>query len=227
MNFRITIGVRFAAVLAASVVAGIAATTSSNIWLASRMTTQAAHHELQVLDEFFAAQIRNDAQRALSMADELALNTTIQNALAARDRETLSRMLVPGFAELKQRHGVVQLQFHVAPATSFLRVQSPQKFGDDLSSFRFTVVEVNKSHKPVFGLEYGVDGLGVRGVVPVFHGSDQVGSVEVGLSFGKPFFDAFKRDDRRRGGVLPQDAGTDSAPSRRPSRRCRRSAASR
>ena len=193
MSFRMTVGRRFAAVLAVSVIAGVAATTAANLWLAERMTLQAAQHQLQVLEEFFAGKIRDDAQRALSMADGVALNGAVAAAFAARDRDGLARMLVPGFARLKQEHAVVQLHFHTAPATSFLRVGSPQKFGDDLSSFRFTVLEVNKTGKPIFGLEYGVDGLGIRGVVPVMHEGKMAGSVEVGLSFGKPFFEAFKR----------------------------------
>ena len=129
----------------------------------------------------------------MSLADSLAVNTSVQDAFAAGDRDALARMLVPGFKDLKEHYGVVQLQFHTAPATSFLRVHAPAKFGDDLSSFRFTVVQVNKSGKPVFGLEYGVEGLGIRGVVPVMHQGKQVGSVEIGQSFGKPFFDAFKQ----------------------------------
>jgi methyl-accepting chemotaxis protein len=193
MFARISIGARFAAALVASVVVMAAAILTSNLWSAERMTLQAAGHELKIVNEFFAAQIHDSTQSALSMADGMALNTAIQKAFAARNREALAEMLVPGFGALKQRYGVVQLQFHTAPATSFLRVHAPKKFGDDLSSFRLTVVDVNKTHKPVSGLEYGVEGLGIRGVVPVFNGGEQVGSVEVGLSFGKPFFEEFKR----------------------------------
>ena len=156
------------------------------------MAMDAVQHELNVVDGFFRTRLEDTAQRALSMADEMALNTAVQDAFAARNRDALSKMLVPHFADLKQRHDVVQLQFHTAPATSFLRVHSAAKFGDDLSSFRFTVVDVNNTKKPVHGLEYGVEGLGVRGVVPVFHHGAHVGSVEVGLSFGKPFLDDFK-----------------------------------
>jgi methyl-accepting chemotaxis protein len=193
MRLRMTIGMRSCAVLALSVIAGVAATTASNFWLASRMTMRAAENELRVLDEFFLGAIRDESERALAMADAMALNTAVQNAFAARDRAKLAEMLVPGFAQLKRDHAVVQLQFHIPPATSFLRVHAPQKFGDDLSSFRFTVVEANRTKKPIFGLEYGVEGLGIRGVVPVFRGADHIGSVEVGTSFGQPFLDEFKR----------------------------------
>jgi methyl-accepting chemotaxis protein len=193
MGARISIGMRLCAVLSVSVVIAVAATTASNLWLAAGMTEQAARHQLGVLEAFFVAKIRDDARRALSMADAIATNTEVQAAFAARDRAALARMTVPGSAHMKSAHAVAQAQFHLAPAVSFLRLARPDKFGDDLSSFRFTVLEVNKTKKPVAGLEYGVEGLGIRGVVPVFKDKEHLGSFEVGLSFGKPFFDEFKR----------------------------------
>jgi methyl-accepting chemotaxis protein len=193
MKLHISIGMRLALVLGVSVVAAVAATTASNLVLAGRMTEQAARNQLDVLEAFFLAKIRDDARRALSMADAIATNTQVQTAFAARDRAALARLTVEGGAHLKSAHAVAQAQFHLPPAVSFLRLARPDKFGDDLSSFRFTVLEVNKTQKPVSGLEYGVEGLGIRGVVPVFRNKEHVGSFEIGLSFGKPFFDDFKR----------------------------------
>jgi methyl-accepting chemotaxis protein len=190
---HLSIRSRIVTIVLAAVVAAVAATTISNLWLARGMVYRSEAESLHTLQGFFAASIESDARRALTLADSLAVNTAIQHAFAARDRDALARMLVPGFKELQDGYGVKQLQFHVAPATSFLRVHRPEKFGDDLSSFRFTVVEVNKDGKPLFGLEYGVEGLGIRGVVPVFDAGKQIGSVEIGQSFGKPFFDAFSK----------------------------------
>jgi methyl-accepting chemotaxis protein len=190
---RVSIGMRLALVLGVSVIVAVAATTASNLWLAARMTEAAARQQLGVIQTFFTAKIRDDARRAASMADAIALNADVRTAFATRDRAWLERLTVPGFAQMKDGHAVAQAQFHLPPAVSFLRLGRPDKFGDDLSSFRFTVVEVNKSRKPVQGLEYGVEGLGIRGVVPVFRGKEHVGSFEIGLSFGKAFFDDFKR----------------------------------
>jgi methyl-accepting chemotaxis protein len=157
------------------------------------MIDRLIEQNLRFGNQFLDGKIRNESQKAQLLADALALNSDIQSAFAARDRDALARMLVPGFQSLKDKHGIVQLQFHTAPAISFLRVHSPKKFGDDLSGFRWTVVEVNKSRARVSGLEYGVEGLGIRGVVPVFRGSEHIGSVEAGISFDNRFFDEFKR----------------------------------
>ncbi len=155
------------------------------------LVESAITQRLASLSTGLKAEIEAESHRALALAAAIAGQPDIQAAFAARDRDRLAAMVVPGFAEMKRDHGVSQYQFHEAPAISFLRVHKPEKFGDDLSGFRHTVVEVNTTRKPVFGLEKGVAGLGLRGVVPVFHAGEHVGSVEYGLSFGPSFFDKF------------------------------------
>jgi methyl-accepting chemotaxis protein len=192
MFANMKIGVRLALALAAIALVSIAAATISSIWLTSRLVDGVERRELSILGTIFEGRLTNEATRALTVARSLAENAGIVEAFAARDRDTLARLLVDGFSRLKQNDALVQMQFHLPPATSFLRVHAPKKFGDDLSSFRHTVVEVNKTRKQVAGLENGVEGLGIRGVVPVFHKGQHVGTVEVGTSFGKPFLDQFK-----------------------------------
>jgi methyl-accepting chemotaxis protein len=185
------IGLRLALALAFTAVLAVGVTTLANLWTASRMSDQAFEQKLSGLRAQLIDSIGAEANRALSMATSVAENTAVQEAFAVRDRERLAGYFVPQFGKLKEEHGARQFQFHLAPATSFLRVHKPEKFGDDLSSFRFTVVEVNETGRPISGLERGVAGLGMRGVVPVMHKGQQVGSVEFGLSFGQAFFDHF------------------------------------
>ncbi|HYH20114.1 MAG TPA: cache domain-containing protein, partial [Azospirillum sp.] len=177
----------------ACVIVAIGAMTASNMWLSRGMVDQAAERELHTIRQFLEDSLAMEARRALSLADGVATNTVVQERFAAGDQAALSAMLVPGFKAMRDQHGVRQFQFHLPPATSFLRVHRAEKFGDDLSGFRHTVVQVNHTKKPVSGLESGVEGLGVRGVVPVFHKGGHLGSVEFGLSFDQYFFDAFKK----------------------------------
>ena len=194
MFSRMRIGGRLAIALAGSVVLAVAATTLSNMWLNRLLVEHAADNQLRTLQKFLDADVASEARRALTLAQGFAGNSEIQAAFAAQDRARLVRMLAPGLKDLKERHGVTQMQFHTPASASFLRVNRPEKFGDDLSSFRLTVVEVNKNHKPIFGLENGVEGLGIRGVVPMTSQGTHIGSFEVGLSFGKPFFEAFRNE---------------------------------
>ncbi|HFE37125.1 MAG TPA: methyl-accepting chemotaxis protein [Gammaproteobacteria bacterium] len=154
---------------------------------------EAELRELQSFYESAMAEIESKGQLAQAMSYMVASTPEIQKAFAEGDRQTLARRMAPVFRELKNRHAVRQFQFHTPPATSFLRVHKPEKFGDDLSSFRKTVLQVNKQKSPVEGLEKGVAGLGIRGLVPVNYQNRHIGSVEMGMSFGQSFFDAFKK----------------------------------
>ena len=185
------IGLRLALALALTALLAVAVTTSANLWIAAGMSDQAFEQKLSGLRSQLVGAIEAEAHRAVAMATTVAENTEVQRLVAARDRQRLADIFVPHFEKTKESQGVRQFQFHLAPATSFLRVHKPQKFGDDLSSFRLTVVDVNTRGEAISGLERGVAGLGMRGVVPVLHNGLQVGSVEFGLSFGQAFFDRF------------------------------------
>ncbi len=123
--------------------------------------------------------------RGLSLALEfLSKDPTIIDAFAKRDREKLKFILLDNYQRhIKEQYRIGQFQFHLPDATSFLRLHKPQKFGDDLSSFRKTVVQVAKRKEPIKGLEVGRAGLGLRAVYPIFKDGKYLGSVELGASF--------------------------------------------
>lgn len=123
----------------------------------------------------------DEAHSATAMALVVAAMPDVQKAFGFRNREQLSKLTLPFFKSEKERLSLAQFQFHLPPATSFLRLHKPEKFGDDLTSIRQTVIEVNRSRKPISGLEKGRAGLGIRGVVPVSMNGNHIGSVEFGI----------------------------------------------
>ncbi|NVJ71561.1 MAG: HAMP domain-containing protein [Alphaproteobacteria bacterium] len=165
------------------------------VFSSERVTGQLVHtaqmRELGTLADSLKDKIAQETMRAQAMAQMLADSPPVQAAFAARDRSQLEGLTLSGFPELKQTFGVRQVQFHTAPAVSFLRVHRPEKFGDDLSGFRHSVVQANETGKAQLGPEAGVAGLGIRAVLPMKHQGQQVGSVEVGLSLGQAFVDDF------------------------------------
>ncbi len=72
----------------------------------------------------------------------------------------------------------IKIHIHDENVHSLLRVWNPKKFGDDLSSFRKTIVEVKKSRKPLVAIELGRAGLVLRGVAPIIELGKYMGSVE-------------------------------------------------
>ena len=186
-QFKITHRLVVAIVAAATLVFGAS-------YLISHQRTGNLVGELEAValaEEFSAIQAEIDAEslRAEAMAAVVASIPQVQRAFAEDDRAALEAYFAGGFAGLKSAFGVRQFQFHRPPATSYLRIHKLEKHGDDLSSFRHTVVKANRERSAVHGLEVGVAGLGIRGIVPVSHAGKHVGTVEFGLSLGQDFVD--------------------------------------
>jgi len=98
-----------------------------------------------------------------------------------------------------------QIHFHLPKARSLVRLWRDKQarrngqwvdVSDDLSSFRQTVVDINRSGKAIRGIEPGRGGFTIRGLAPVLDGDDrQLGSVEVLVSFA----DLLKSLDSQQG----------------------------
>jgi len=182
------VGIGF--ILALSIFFAIGAPTILSVM--EDLNAEAKNRELKSYFDTFRASLEAKALSATALSAFVANMPDVTEKFAAKDRDGLAALVVPTFKVMKQEYGVRQFQFHAPPATSFLRVHKPAKFGDDLSGFRKTVVQTNAKKSVVWGLERGVAGLGIRGISPVFHQGEHIGSVEFGLSFGKPFMDDFK-----------------------------------
>jgi len=72
----------------------------------------------------------------------------------------------------------IKIHIHDANVHSFLRAWSPKKFGDDLSGFRKTVVNVKNNKTPLVAIELGRAGLVLRGLAPIIDNGEYLGSVE-------------------------------------------------
>lgn len=159
----------------------------------SDVVHEAEKKELINLYKSAMAEIESEGRLATAMSYIISSVPEMTKAMAEGRRDDLAAVTVPMFKELKKQYGVRQFQFHLPPATSFLRAHKAKKFGDDISSFRKTILATNKTKKPVKGLEKGVAGLGIRGINPVYYQGSHLGSIEFGMSFGQAFFDSFKK----------------------------------
>ncbi|MFO7583272.1 MAG: cache domain-containing protein [Anaerolineales bacterium] len=138
-------------------------------------------------EQILGAELQKLSDFALGLAIQSAQTPQIQEAFVARNRLMLLEMTRDTFNGLRDQFGVRQYHFHTPESRSFLRVNVPDSFGDDLSGFRATVVLVNATLEPVAGLEVGRTGLGLRGVHPVFYEAEHIGSVEFGLNIDAVF----------------------------------------
>jgi len=140
----------------------------------------------------FLTEIDHKKIRALSLATVIAGNPEVQRLLAERDQSGLAKLLSPTFKQLKTKYGILHFHFHIPSARSFLRLHLPKARGE-IISYRATVMEAMKTGETVAGLERGMAGLGIRGVVPIYLRGVLVGSVEVGYPLGRHFLEDLKR----------------------------------
>lgn len=123
-----------------------------------------------------------ETKRAIGLTNavNLASNPYLVSAVARGNREEtlhLLQQIGPQFAEQTPFKNV-KVHIHTPQNRSFLRAWSPDKFGDDLSDFRFGVAKVIADQKAIAVLELGRAGLSVRGIAPLFEQGRYVGSLE-------------------------------------------------
>lgn len=148
-------------------------------------------NQLRWFYHLFIDKVTQKGKQALSMATILAENPKIQELLAERDGEALMAYTLPLYRQLKKEFGIRQFHFHIPPGKSFLRVHAPQRLGE-MISYRRGVMDALKHSQGIQGLEWGLTGLGIRGIVPIFAQDTLVGSIEIGFPFGKSFLKALK-----------------------------------
>ena len=131
-------------------------------------------------------------------AYDLALSGNINNESdpsCQEARQQLRQVVAPYASGYSARTGNkdYRMHFHLPSNRSFVRVwrkgwqtkRDGKKvdISDDLSGFRRTVIQVNKTHQSVSGIEIGRGGFVVRGVQPISANGQHLGSVEYMTGF--------------------------------------------
>jgi methyl-accepting chemotaxis protein len=169
-------------ILVLSVIASMIALLAVQTRISDQLVATYDTGEFSLIGDITATAFRHAQATALMEAETIASNPDVQKAFVAGDRAALLSLTQDDFAVLHERHGISQAQFHVAPATSFLRLHKPEDFGDDQSDFRFMVVDAMKTASPRQGVEITRAGVDIFATVPVFNPEHKVaGSFEVGV----------------------------------------------
>lgn len=166
---------------------------------------------LESLQLTFQGDVHRVTEEALMLVTAINSAPGVTEAFANRDRAKLRELTMPVYEALKKSYDISQFQFHIPPARSFLRLHNPGKYGDNLSGFRDTVVTTNSSLLPQMGIEKGTNGIGLRGVEPVLHNGQHIGSAEIGLAFDQGFIDHFTREYKVPAAIhIASDRGFDT-----------------
>jgi len=153
----------------------------------------ARQNELRGVAKLIQNDLQEQSDKAAARAALVVHLTSIQQAFRKGDRKELEERLAPAFEIQRAKYGVLDAQFHLAPATSFLRIYDPQEaHGEDLSGFREMVLATNRTNEAQKGVEIGRRGLSIRGVDIVRDEHGAIGSFEVGISFSTVLADLKK-----------------------------------
>lgn len=137
--------------------------------------------EMQATALLLTSSMAQSASLSATHADRIAKDPLVLNLMKQGDRDGLTSLLKPTYDALASEAGVNMLHFHTVDIKSFLRVQDPKNFGQDLSSIRPMILATNRSRILQKGLEVGLAGLSLRAVAPILDGDTLVGTIEVGV----------------------------------------------
>jgi len=150
------------------------------------ISTDVYAKEKQDLNAYITDQLDTKKEVCLTNSIVLSTNLDVVTSLQNGDRASAIKGLSEVSRLFKEHttNSNLQIHIHTKDIKSFVRQWSPEKFGDDLSSFRPTIKKVKESKAPLYAIEMGVAGMQARGLAPVIKEGEYLGSVEFILGFG-------------------------------------------
>lgn len=127
-------------------------------------------------------QQKYDLKKAVGLTNAINLSNNLYLIKALRENNRT--LAIEGLSKIDDEFRKytpfknIKIHIHTADLHSFLRLWKPNKYGDDLSGFRKTIIAVKKSRKPLVAIEVGRAGLVLRGVAPIIDKGEYLGSVE-------------------------------------------------
>ncbi len=135
----------------------------------------------------FTTIVAKQAEMNEAIAAVLARSPTVQGYFRNDDRVGAVAGLADTFKTLRS-FGIANLHLHRPSTVTLARLHAPQQFDDDLTNLRHLIVEVNADRRPRRGPELGLNGLPIRGAVPVIDPEGtHLGVIEVGSFIDRGF----------------------------------------
>ena len=162
---------------------GILATVAGGFY--SKTTTDKLIHDrtakrIELLQSQIKEQIEKKRDIGLTNAVSFSANKELIQAIKTGDRDLALRTigLVNDYLKKNTSFKNVQIHMHTADQKTFLRSWDPEKHGDDLSAFRYSLKEVASTKKGWAGFELGSIGIALRGIVPLVENDTLLGTLE-------------------------------------------------
>lgn len=173
--------------------------------MTSRLVETAHAGDYDSMKNGFTGTLKAMTDEAASDAEIFANMPAVRNAFIERDRAKLLAQTERAYKLMEEKYAIDQAQFHTPPGVSFLRLNAPEKFGDDQSTYRTMLAEVHQEKALRKGVDITRAGPAIFGIVPIIDDAGNLaGSYEMGLEFG-PVLDDLKAQFGFEGAVFFQE----------------------
>jgi len=168
--------------IASSVIA-ILLITITSIMMLTKLTDiekNVISDEMSKIRTLLGIEIQSKKNVGLTNAISISNNENLFSALETNNRELAIDVLTSVNENFKTNTDFKNFKIHIhtKDTKSFVRAWKLDKFGDDLSSFRDTLLNVKKTKKPFTSFEAGRVGLVLRGITPMMKDGEYYGSLE-------------------------------------------------
>ena len=196
-NKKTSIGTKILVPLAVSMLVGLLIIASIAYRNIQETKDDLYKEETRVMHNYLNNALSEKYSVGITNALMLSNNPVFIEALYTHDKSMALKEALKIIKSFKDgtKFKNIKIHIHDADIHSFLRVWKPNKNGDDLSSFRKTIVQVKKTQKPLAAIEVGRVGLTIRGIAPIFKDNRYIGSVEFMQGFNSVIKDAKKSID--------------------------------
>ena len=89
----------------------------------------------------FSDKIELEKEKAKNIVDKILADENIIAAFQKKDREKLIEVITP-YQKTFESIGLYQFHFHTEDGILFLRTSNPNKYGDDLKTYRKDILEI-------------------------------------------------------------------------------------
>jgi methyl-accepting chemotaxis protein len=187
-----SIAIRLILAISLTVAAACAILGTFSVMQERSLMRLALDQQLKLQYDSVIATLDYEGRAGLAVSAVLANLPPVADAIAKGDREALEPLLKAPLEAIKAQ-GIPLISFHAPPAINVYRAHDPKHFGEDISARRATVVESNKTGKPIVGVEAGRDSLSIFAMTPIMRDGKSIAVADIGVSFNKQFVDSVKR----------------------------------
>jgi len=175
----------FAAVLFSSIAIGGSAWYRQSVAVDEALHREAAG-DLSLIENDMAAQQKAASALAITLAGE----PETAELVAAGAKDKIIARYIAAMPAVKSVGGLQNITFVDTKGAALARIHSPDKFGDDMTGRRKTVVEALASGQLVAGIEPGRTAVSMFASAPITVGGKTIGVVDVGTGLTNDYFSA-------------------------------------